>query len=293
MDGLHNGGTYNTEDMRAFLLGRLPEADAAPIEERMITDEAFFREIQDVEDELIDEYAMGILSGLEARRFLDRSKNQPGLSRRIEMRKTFLAALTTHATAASGHAERRTSTASIVSSLLSGRFLVPGLAIAAGVLLAVCVFLLHTKRDLEIHLAEVQRARESGSLATPASRHFQAAALASSNMPRLFFAAHIARGANEQAPLQLSASQSGPVEFQLETPVGASSTRGWSVSISDEHRALITQTGLSVHQVESVSFVRAYVDPSVFDPGNYSVSLSPTAESNSSYSMHWRLMITK
>ena len=32
MDSPYNGGPYNTEDLRAFLLGHLPEADAAPIE---------------------------------------------------------------------------------------------------------------------------------------------------------------------------------------------------------------------------------------------------------------------
>jgi hypothetical protein len=285
MDSPYNGGTYNTEDLRAFLLGYLPEADAAAIEERMIADENFFREIQGVEDEIIDEYAMGNLSWAELRYFLERSEGQPELSRRIAMRKTFFAALKTKSTQAPRQVALR---------LLSGRFLIPGLAIAASVLLAACVFLLHAKRGLEMHLVEAERAQElSGSLATRESRHFQTAEPASSHMARMFFAAHIVRGASGQAPLHLSAAQSGPVEFQLETPVGASSTRRWSVSISDEHGALILQTGLRVQQIDSVSFVHAYVDPSTFSPGNYNVLLSSPVESRSGYSMSWRLMITK
>jgi hypothetical protein len=294
MDDPNNGGLYNTEDLRAFLLGRLPEADAAPIEERMIADEAFFREIQNMEDEIIDEYAMGNLSLAEVRNFLERSEGQPELSRRIAMRKTFFAALKTKSTQASRQAAGRSSKASTALPLLCGRVLIPGLAIAASMLLAACVFLLHAKRGLEIHLAEAERAQElSGSLAMHESRNFQTAASASSHMARMFFATHIARGASGQAPLQLSAAQSGPVEFQLETPVGASSTRPWSVSISDEHGTLILQTGLRVQQIDSVSFVHAYVDPSTFGPGNYNVLLSSAVEPKSGYSMRWRLMITK
>jgi hypothetical protein len=285
MDSPYNGGLYNTEDLRAFLLGHLPEADAAPIEERMIADEIFFREIQGVEDEIIDEYAMGNLSWAELQYFLERSEGQPELSRRIAMRKTFFAALKTKSTQAPSQVALR---------LLSGRFLIPGLAIAASVLLAACVFLLHAKRGLEIHLVEAERAQElSGSLATRESRHFQTAAPASSHMARIFFAAHIARGASGQAPLQLSAAQSGPVEVQLETPVEASSTRRWSVSISDEHGTLILQTALRVQQIHSVSFVHAYIDPSTFSPGSYSVLLSSAVGPKSGYSMRWRLMITK
>jgi hypothetical protein len=292
MDSPYNGGLYNTEDLRAFLLGHLPEADAAPIEERMITDEAFFREIQGIEDEIIDEYAMGNLSWTEVRNFLERSEGQPELSRRIAMRKTFFAALKAKSTQASRQAAGRSSNASL--PLLSGRFLIPRLAIAASVLLAACVFLLHAKRGSEIQLAEAERAQESsGSLAMHESRHFQTAVPASSHMARIFFAAHISRGASGQAPLRLSASQSGPVEFQLETPVEASNTRRWSVSISDEHGALILQTGLRVQQIENVSFVHAYVDPSTFGPGNYNVLLSSAVEPKSGYSMRWRLMITK
>ena len=285
MDDPNNGDLYNTEDLRAFLLGRLPEADAAPIEERMIADEAFFREIQNMEDEIIDEYAMGNLSLAEVRYFLERSKSQPELLRRIAMRKTFFAALKTKSTQAPRQAVLR---------LLSGRFLIPGLAIAASLLLAACVFLLHAKRGLETHLAEAERAHElSGALSMRESRHFQTAAPASSHMARMFFAAHIARGASGQAPLQLSAAQSGPVEVQLETPVEASSTRRWSVSISDEHGTLILQTALRVQQIDSVSFVHAYIDPSTFSPGSYSVLLSPAGGPKSGYSMRWRLMITK
>ena len=292
MDSPYNGGPYNTEDLRAFLLGHLPEADAAPIEERMITDEVFFCEIQGVEDEIIDEYAMGNLSWAEVRYFLERSEGQPELSRRIAMRKAFFAALKTKSTQAHRQAAGRSSNASL--PLLSGRFLIPGLAIAASLLLAACVFLLHAKRGLEIHLAEAERAQDlSGALAMRESRHFQTAAPASSHMARMFFAAHIARGASGQAPLQLSAAQSGPVEVQLETPVEASSTRRWSVSISDEHGTLILQTALRVQQIDSVSFVHAYIDPSTFSPGSYSVLLSSAVGPKSGYSMRWRLMVTK
>jgi hypothetical protein len=48
--------------MRQYLLGQLPAEDASRLEERLLTEDAFYDELGIVEDELIDQYVGGDLS---------------------------------------------------------------------------------------------------------------------------------------------------------------------------------------------------------------------------------------
>jgi hypothetical protein len=58
--------------MRAYLLGRATEAEAAHLEARLIDDEEVFETLRGVEDDLFDEYAQGTLGGDERERFVER-----------------------------------------------------------------------------------------------------------------------------------------------------------------------------------------------------------------------------
>jgi anti-sigma factor RsiW len=52
-------GSTEQETLRQYLLGRLPSDEFAPLEERLMTDSAFYEELLIVEDELIDQYLRG------------------------------------------------------------------------------------------------------------------------------------------------------------------------------------------------------------------------------------------
>jgi len=54
-----------------YLLGALPEAELERFEGRFLKDEALFEEVQEIEDELIDDYVSGALS-VEQRRLFDK-----------------------------------------------------------------------------------------------------------------------------------------------------------------------------------------------------------------------------
>ena len=47
------------DTLRQYLLGRLPSGEAGPLEERLLTDSAFYEELLILEDELIDQYVRG------------------------------------------------------------------------------------------------------------------------------------------------------------------------------------------------------------------------------------------
>ena len=62
--------------LRAYLLGRAAEADAARLEERLLEDEQLFATLQSVEDDLFDDYARKKLSADDAQRFLAKYGDQ-------------------------------------------------------------------------------------------------------------------------------------------------------------------------------------------------------------------------
>src|SRR6185437_4105078 len=57
------------ESLRQYLLGDLPPAEMAALEERLLTDTVFYDELLMVEDELIDQYLSGEQSQAERESF--------------------------------------------------------------------------------------------------------------------------------------------------------------------------------------------------------------------------------
>jgi hypothetical protein len=55
--------------VRQYLLGVLPDTESDRLVQRSLDDEAFFEEIQEIEDELIDDYASGALTDQDRIRF--------------------------------------------------------------------------------------------------------------------------------------------------------------------------------------------------------------------------------
>ena len=53
------------QSIREYLLGSATSADAAGIEERLLTDDEFYQELLIVEDELVDQYLAGLLTSSE------------------------------------------------------------------------------------------------------------------------------------------------------------------------------------------------------------------------------------
>lgn len=72
------------ESMKAYLLGQLPEDQAAVLEEEYFTNREFFLQVQSAETALISDYLDGGLSSAEKQRFESRYLQVPVLQRRLE-----------------------------------------------------------------------------------------------------------------------------------------------------------------------------------------------------------------
>ena len=83
---------YNEEKLRDFLLGDVSESERAAIEERFLGEEDFSAQVQVVEDELIESYLRGELSGSDQQRFAAAFLTQPRRRERVLVMKGVLAA---------------------------------------------------------------------------------------------------------------------------------------------------------------------------------------------------------
>jgi hypothetical protein len=81
--------------IRNYLLGVLPEAERDSFEQSYLEDETLFQELEEIEDELIDDYVNGSLSGADTARFEQYFLRSPGRGEKL----AFARAMTEHAVA--------------------------------------------------------------------------------------------------------------------------------------------------------------------------------------------------
>ena len=75
--------THEEGDLRGYVLGLLPQERLRPLEERLLTDSAFYEELLIVEEELVEEYLAGGLAEHERAVFEARFANTPSGRREV------------------------------------------------------------------------------------------------------------------------------------------------------------------------------------------------------------------
>jgi hypothetical protein len=263
-------------EFRDFLLDRLPPEQAEAVEERMFQDEAYFSDLQDVEDELIEEYVTEEMDPAEARLFAARIERDPELQDRVAIRRVLIRTLERSASevpavaAATRPRSRRE---------LWGRFLVPGFALAIVIVLLLSYRAVHRNRIPSQAVGTPAPAVQSQPAAPEAM---------SSAAVVLFLPAHVARGAGQQASV-VHLGKAGVVRLELETP---SATGRWNVRIADG-ATVYSAEGLSPKQAGVVSYVVAEVRATQLAPQIYHVTLAPQSASGESVLSSWIVRVVK
>ncbi len=80
---MHSPLQHEDEIVR-YLLGEMEEPELVVIENRLMSDSDFFAEIRALEDELIDSYLNGELSGLQEKRFREHFLRTPARQQQLE-----------------------------------------------------------------------------------------------------------------------------------------------------------------------------------------------------------------
>jgi len=269
----------NPGEFRDFLLDRLSPEQAEAIEERMFQDEAFFADLQDAEDDLIEEYVTDALDSAEAKIFAARIERDPDLRERVALRRALIRTLQRiPAEVARTEPPRATP----VRRRMWSRFLVPGFALATVILFFVAYTAEHGNGVPSQATGTAKTA--SGPAGTQQEATAQATAV-------LFLPAHGTRGGVQQ-PSVLHIGSAALVRLELETPSEESSTR-WNVQIRDANGTVFSADGLGPRQAGVVSYVVAEVRASLLPPQAYQISLSPQASSSGGVSSSWDLDVVK
>ena len=266
----------NSNELRDFLLDRLPQEKAEAIEERMFQDEAFFSDLQDAEDELIEEFVTGEMDPAEAKLFAARIERDSDLRERVAVRRALIRTLqrTSSKVAAAAPSPARRG--------LWGRFLIPGFALAILIL-----FFLSYKAEHRIGLPP--QAVVTPAAQTPSSPGSQQDAM-SQAAAVLFLPAHVARGAAQQRSV-LHLGNAAAVKLELETPSADASAR-WDVRVANGG-IVFSAVGLKAQQAGVVSYVVAEVPASQLPPKAYQVTLLPEGSSDGAVATSWDFQVVK
>lgn len=269
----------NSNELRDFLLDRLPQEKAEAIEERMFQDEAFFSDLQDAEDELIEEFVTGEMDSAEAKLFAVRIERDSDLRERVAVRRALIRALQQTSSQVAVAAAAAPSPA---RRGLWGRFLVPGFALALLILFFLSYKAEH-RSGLPSQAVGTPPAPSQGSMGSRQNAVSQTAAV-------LFLPAHVARGAAQQRSV-LHLGNAAAVKLELETPSADASMR-WNVRVTNGG-TVFSASGLKSQQAGVVSYVVAEVPASQLSPKAYQVTLSPEGSSEGAVSTSWDFQVVK
>jgi hypothetical protein len=266
----------NSSEFRDFLLDRLPPEQAEAIEERMFQDEAYFSDLQDAEDELIEEYVTELLDPADARLFAVSVDQDPKMRERVAIRRALIRTLQDSAV------EAAVASAAPARRAMWGRFLVPGFALAILILFFVSWEAMH-RRELPLQATGIP-APAQGSTGTRQQAMSQASVV-------LFLPAHVARGTSQQTSV-LHLGAAALVKLELETPSANASAR-WNVRVSNGRDSVFSAGSLAPQQAGVVSYVVAQVPTSQLPPKEYQITLAPQSPSSGAALSSWDIQVVK
>lgn len=250
--------------LRRYILGTLPEEESAEIERRYFSDGSFFEELLAEENEILDAYASGDLSGEERRRFESLMKSSSRLRKRAAFAETLL------------RLERRPGRRGLVAALL----------LAATVVLALgSMWIVRESRRRPV-AGEVAVNRPEPALVAPVSTAPPAAATPSRAAasrtpgagrpdPRLavfVLAAGLTRNASDLTPVSIPGSAE---RVELDLPLEADEHPAYSVNLQSAAGAdVLTRHGLHARGKNGGRLVAFEVPAGRLPSGDYLVTLS-------------------
>ncbi|HKQ77001.1 MAG TPA: hypothetical protein VJ810_25120 [Blastocatellia bacterium] len=83
------GQQYDDNELRKYLLGRLPEAEREVFDELSIVDDIFVERLDAIEDDLIDDYVYGEISGTELAQFESHYLASPHRREKVKFAQAF------------------------------------------------------------------------------------------------------------------------------------------------------------------------------------------------------------
>lgn len=250
------------DQFRAYLLGLLPEAEAADLDEQLFKRDDVLRRMEDEQQVLIDESAKGLLSGEEESRFRAQCSRSPQLQRNLAEVEALIATLGARSTQARQQHPSR----------FWLRFLAvlsPALAVA----LCVAAFLYVQQRRTD----EMLRKRLDSAPMVSAAPSVPLQPVAEGKQFVVFLAAIVVRG-DTSLPRLVIPKAASAVELQVEVHGARVGDDLWHVNISEDGRPVWMSTRVPMHRLGAETYLELHLDAGVLAPGAYSMQLGSSAD---------------
>jgi hypothetical protein len=246
------------QQFRDYLLGVLPEPEAAALDEQLFRSDDALNRLEDEQQILMDDSARGLLSAEEEARFRVQCSRSPQLSRDAAEVKALIAGLS----------RRRPATRlAMLAPLWQRFFLILSPALAAA--LCVAVFLdLHERRENVILRTQSYKQAETSGPTQPA---------AGGQTFTAFLAANVVRGVTS-LPRIVAPANASAVELQVEVRGGSADSGAWTVNLFEGSHPIWTSTRVPLRRVGGETFLDVQLNADVLTPGTYELQLTSPAD---------------
>jgi hypothetical protein len=259
------------QELRDFLLGRLPEESATSLDTRLFADNELHRELQDERDTLIEDFVYGRLSSEEEQAFQAQCTLSPLLQGKVNSFRVFLSAL-----------ERQSDRARLTRVLFLPRIFIlisPVLAF----MLCIAVFLYVREFRRNALLDSQLLALSHGPVPvgqTGDRKHSTVVAFLSANVPR-----------DVSVPPEITIpATSSLLELQVEVHSPSLGDAGWDAELLRGTEVVWRSSHLPLHRVGQEAFLSLLLDTESVRAGSYTVQYSPRSDPGSISTRPFRIV---
>jgi len=244
------------QQLRDYLLGRLPENLATELDTRLFASNELNRELQDEQDSLIEDFVYGRLAPVEDEAFQAQCARSPMLQEKVRSFRVFLSAL-----------ERQSDSKSSPLTLRFQQFL-SLLSPALALLLCFASFLytreLRRNASLSSQLLTSSRAHGSNTSSSNEDRRSTVVFFLSANVPR---------GPSAGPEIRVPAT-ARLLELQVELQPSPSGETDGDVELLHNTEVIWTSVHVPLHRIGQEAFLSLLIDTGSIRTGSYVVRYS-------------------
>jgi hypothetical protein len=253
--------TMERENLRQYLLGRLPEESADELDERLFAKDDLHRELQLEQDALAEDFLEGRLADADAASFRAQMERSPLLQEKVHSLRVLLLALDKPPIDVSDRTAFRFSQFPIL------------LSAALALMLCVVAFLFvresHRNAELTLQL-----------LALPAAPRPLVGSIGSSPVAVVFLSANVSRAPSAPPEIAIPATAS-LIELQVELHEPLPYDGSWDAEVLRGNELIWKSNHLRVRRLGKEAYLALFLDPAALQAGSYVVRYMPSENSGS------------
>jgi len=247
------------QQLRDYLLGRLPEDLATELDTRLFTSDELNRELQNEQDSLIEDFVYSRLTSVDDAAFQAQCARSPMLQEKVRSFRIFLSAL-----------ERQSDSESSPLILHYRQFL-SLLSPALALLLCLASFLYtrELRRNAILNSQLLASSRAHGSNASSdEERRSTVIAFLSANVPR---------GPSSAPEIRVPVT-SRLLELQVELQPSPSEETDWDVEVLHNTEVIWKSAHVPLHRIGPEAFLSLLIDTESIRTGSYVIRYSPHSD---------------